>query len=542
MKFTCGIISDMALTLPANHIDSSGILYGNIYGTGKEDILPNGFSIPIIYCDQNHGNFAKDNTNYIDHPSSIQNVFRKTPLSVRADCMYHEFGDSHNANGSGIISIEDSLFRMPEVANVILRTEGMYYPDDRYNNMIFNHNLISLENEVIMQWVRFASSIGLYVSRFSLPDYQYSKETIKQLLPGTTTIAPYSLDDAGDYMLNAVIKESIKLPKIINTFDNNVYDFRYKLPNSFTTFVDTVDLFSINKPFTFSDVPEGYLQEIIVTGHNLVYDSSAHSVPNAVGFNFTSTYNFNGGSNDIPITFVPSADGANWNIQDVSGVKWFVSGTMETVINRDSNNRTVGENAAPGNSNIVTMKLKLPSNCTSGKISFDYKASSGDVAFVFLDAVKIYKNTTLLEQIIGNPSHPDLMSDLIHFTSPFITQDDEIIVSYSKTALVSMGFDVGFVNNIVVNATDPATIATVEVPAGTVPKLSVNLGSTVLVDAQSVVTLNQQLFTNVFIDKTIPEPLTFIYNDNICTSGYVSVYMKILSLPSVYGKAILDDN
>jgi hypothetical protein len=67
MKFTCGIISDMALTLPANHIDSSGILYGNIYGTGKEDILPNGFSIPIIYCDQNHGNYAKDNTNYILH-------------------------------------------------------------------------------------------------------------------------------------------------------------------------------------------------------------------------------------------------------------------------------------------------------------------------------------------------------------------------------------------------------------------------------------------------------------------------------------------
>ena len=80
----------------------------------------------------------------------------------------------------------------------------------------------------------------------------------------------------------------------------------------------------------------------------------------------------------------------------------------------------------------------------------------------------------------------------------------------------------------------------VPVQAGTVPKLTVKLGNSDLVNNLSVLTLNQQLFTNIYIDKTMIQPIKLKYTENICTSGYVSIYMKMLSLPNNNGKAILD--
>ena len=534
MKFTCGFITDMSFHLPTVITDSSGVSYGANYVADykKENVLPNGFSIPIVFCDQNHGNRSKYEDGYIGYPQDIQTVFRKTPVIIRAECIYHEFGDVHN----GGVSWDDSYERSVQIYNVSLRTEGMSYPDDAYNNIIFNHNLLSLENELIMEWVRFGVAAAMYISRFSLPDYQVSKETIKEILPGTTTISPYTLDDGGGNILNAVVQETIKLPKIVKTFENSEYDFKYKLPNNFTTFVDTVDLTILNKEYTFSDVPTGYLQELIITGHELVYDSSEHLVPNSAGFNFTTSYNFDSSNNVIPITFVPNTYGANWNIKDVSGVKWFVSGNMEPIINTNSSNFSAGESVAPGHYTVITMKLKLPTNCTLGQISFDYKVSS-EVAY---DFIKIYNNNVLLEQLSGKQSDPNIMSDLKSFTSPIITQDDEIVIRYTKDSALTMGLDVGFVNNIVVNGADPSNLPMVPVQAGTVPKLTVKLGNSVLVDNVSVLTLNQQLFTNIYIDKTMIEPIKLKYTENICTSGYVSIYMKMLSLPNNNGKAILD--
>ena len=532
MRFTCGITTDTALSLPWNLTDSSNNNYGGYFGSGTEEMLPNGWNIPVIYCDQNHGNYAKNDLDnvYVGFSPEIQTAFRKTLISIRADCMYHEFGDVHTGG-----ELENSLYRSPIINSIAPRSEGIYYPDDAYNNMVFNHNLVSLENEFIMEWVRFAASVGMYVSRFGLPDTPFSKETIKQILPGTTTIAPYTLDDAAQHMLNVVVQESVQLPKVIKTFDGSIVDLAFKSSTHFNTFVNVADIQSLNTLFKIKDVPSGYIQELIVTGHNLIYDQNEHNVYDTNTPNRTEVYNFDSSNNVIPID-CPVSSGANWNIKDVNGVKWFVSGNIEPVLNTNPDS-TLGESVAPGHRSNIKMILKLPPGMLNGKISFDYKVSSEPG----WDFVKIYINDGLVIQKSGVLSDPQTMSSLFSFTSSLLKAGDELSIVYAKDELISLGYDVAFVNNITVSGYSTNYPASQQlILANTSPKLNFKMNNEFLLENTSIETLNNVLFTNIFTDKTMISDLKLAFLENVCVSGYVSVYMKILSLPNDFGKAELE--
>ncbi len=427
MRFTCGICIDSPFSLPAWLIDSNGVSTGELFGSGSQIMLPNGLSIPIIVCDLNHGNYDKtDSYAYAGYPPEIQTVFRKTLVNKRADCIYHEFGDTH----SGIPDVTTSSTRAADITSVTLKSDGMYYPDDAFNNMMFNHNLISLENEAIMEWVRFSAAISMYVSRFSLPNTPYSKETIKQVLPGTTTIAPYTLDDAAQNILNAVVQESIILPQTVQMYDKNIYDFSHSVPGKTILAYDLSKLKSIDLPFNADPnaLPSSKVNKVtLLTDGLLNYDTSF----NVIRYTGLSIYrefiphaDSSGFADTSGIDFVRGTPpNGSWKITDMSGSTWFRSGD-------------IGTSGTPTELGSVTMSITIPPEVAVGTLNFTVQASS-EAGYDFL---YVYKNGAVIDNSVSGTEIADKTYSVV--------AGDIMKIAYMKDGFYSENDDVIYIKNL----------------------------------------------------------------------------------------------
>lgn len=508
MKFTCIVTVDNVSGMPWD-LSVNGVHIGDYYNTPRQEVFPNGYSIPVLWMDQNHASYDKTSgTNTaVGFIGWVQRGFRKTPVEVRAECIYHEFGDMHNSSDQNPFT--ETNYRNQYMRYMPTTSDGLNYPDDSINNLAFNESLVSVESETIMQYIKAYVGMALFVCRHSLPYFPVSKEVIKAILPGTTTISPYTLDDAAQFLDNAVVFDSIKMPKVITMYDSNVYDFVHDIPGKSTYCFDLTDIKAINLPFLLQNVPSGIVANVGVQTVGVTYNNTSHTV-NTFNGN-VSTYrsyiphaDIDGFADTSGIEFVIGTNpNGSWQVAELDGSTWFRSGD-------------VGEEGTPSDYGSVIMSITCE---VTGKLEFTARSSSEsgyDFLFVYKNGAKIFGES---DDISGNGT--------IRNISIKVKKGDFIKIAYIKDRSSSFFDDVIYIKDLMLKelAYDDLSVVGDVHPACNVD-ISLGGGSSI----------NQDVDLTLFNLSKIPvvteiEGVTITLTENLVLTGKLLVTIEYFKIP-----------
>lgn len=520
LKFKCSVMIDTITSLPWSESDVNGDGFGEYFGTGIQPVLPNGHSIPVLWFDETHAAYDMyhDQNNFgVGDIRKLQTQFRKTPVSVRAECIYHEGGDVHIRNLQLNMN-NNTQNRWVVSYGINTVSTGIDYPDDAFNNLTFNESLISTEQDLVMITLKYHTATSLFVCRHLLPDFPVSKEMIKAILPGTSTISPWTLDDAGEFLDNAIINESIKMPKVITMYDSSVYDFSHNMPGKSTYCFDLSKITSINQSFNLQGLPTDEISRITVTTRGVTYNDASGQVseytPLSTIISYVPHADMDGFADTSGIDFVRGdAPNGSWKIIELDGQLCFVSGD-------------VGEIGTPGDDGSVIMNITIPEVSGDNVLSFVAIASS-ETNYDFL---VVYINDEIIETLSG-----DTRSD---YNIPVVT-GDIIKIAYSKDYIYSSKDDVIYIKNLAIRT--GGNYNTINVDPLTKPKCDFLV---TLADESSTttsVTLPDVKATPVVISPNdVVRSVQIIPKDNLVTSGKLIVNVEYLKIPPADSVIILN--
>jgi hypothetical protein len=505
MKFTCAIPIEVPAGLPWD-LTVNGVNIGDYRNTPRQELLPNGYSIPVLWMDQNHGSYDKvSGTNSaVGFVGFLQRSFRKTDVRIRSDCIYHEFGDTHL---TAVLNQFTETYDRPICMYYIPTTsDGLDYPDDAFNNLTFNESLVSVESDTLMQGIRAYIGMALFVCRNSLPYYPVSKEVIKSILPGTTTISPYTLDDAGEFLDNAVVYDSIKMPKVITMYDSSVYDFVHNIPGKSTYCFDLTDIKAINLPFSLQNLPTDIVANVGVQTVGVTYNNVTHNVSsfNKTIKSYVPHADVDGFADTAGIDFVRgTSPSGSWKIAELNGSTWFRSGD-------------VGTTGTPGNNGSVIMNITSDS---TGVLQFTAFASSEtgyDFLFVYKNGVKVIGES---DGVAGDAT--------LHNISIDVNTGDLIKIAYIKDELSTSFDDVIYIKDLVLKGIFYTNVSVVDDvhPACNV-NISLGGGSSITQD----VDLTSLTLSSISVVTQI-EGVTITLTENLVSAGKLLVTVNYFKIP-----------
>ena len=79
------------------------------------------------------------------------------------------------------------------------------------------------------------------------------------ILPGKSIISPYTIENAGEFLNNAVVIESIQLPKVVKTYNDSIYDFEHTNPGSSVYCYDLSKIGILGTSFNIKNLPLGLI-------------------------------------------------------------------------------------------------------------------------------------------------------------------------------------------------------------------------------------------------------------------------------------------
>lgn len=173
-----------------------------------------GFQIPTLIMEQHHNHYRfNSNSGTVGNQVFAQSAYRKTNVAVRSQCIYHEYGNHH------VYYVDEPeipgqnkhmiawLYMQPVAA-------GFDYPNDSINNLSLENANISTEALTVYEAHKLTLGRVAFLLRNNMKEDPISLERIQQLLPGKTTLSPYTFEEAAEYSDTINIRDTLTIGNV----------------------------------------------------------------------------------------------------------------------------------------------------------------------------------------------------------------------------------------------------------------------------------------------------------------------------------------
>lgn len=213
------------------------------------NLYPEGFVVPMMWFDLEHPYNTVSVGDTVGYVDLIQNAFTSSSPSINIYSYYVQTGNVHtNYQNEDFYNIYNSIenLRLP------IRADGIDYPNDAYNNVIFNSGSISVESFDVLYYLRIAIAISLFCKGQLFYLSKYDKDMILQILPGKKTLCPYFIDCANTNK-KLLLYDTLSLCSNIVTYDYSSYNLKSSTPTFTNINIDLKNIKYINNSYKINN-------------------------------------------------------------------------------------------------------------------------------------------------------------------------------------------------------------------------------------------------------------------------------------------------